>query len=171
MEYSMSAVAKRMILVIIGLSVAIAAGGYVFYHYRPAITLDYAIPFALGVAVAMVVNIIKVLWLKIAVDRAVNRDPRGAQLYLQGQYFLRLLFTGAAFFAVGFMHDPQRINVIGMVIGIFTLPIATYSMHFLLKGYHSDVITGVAALPTNSAQDAIDEINTIVAEASEKEGV
>ena len=162
MEYSIDAVSKRMILVIAILSVLIAVGGGIFHFTHSDI--HEIVPFALGVAIAMCVNIIKVLWLKRTVENSVNMEARSAQLHLQGQYFIRLVLTGGALLAVVFIPD-EIVSLWGAIFGIFTLPIASYSIQFFLKGQMSDIITNpVGAVSVNSANDAINEINAIVAE-------
>jgi hypothetical protein len=189
MEYSMDAVANKMILVIAALSALIAVGGYVAFvsmagnadarivsafmgvNLGRAEASD-AIPFAAGVVAAMGLNIAKVILMKRAVSNAVKREAVAAKLYLQGQYFLRLVLTVVVFVAVGFVHNmpndagnPQYINFMGTAFGIFTFPVATYSMRFFLRYELKDGNPELLERGDDSAgstvQDAIKELNAI----------
>ncbi|MCL2572044.1 MAG: ATP synthase subunit I [Defluviitaleaceae bacterium] len=155
MEYSVEAVAKRMIIVIVCASAVIALGGYIFYRSTEAI------PFALGVSMAMCVNIIKVLWLKKTVTAAIDMQSKSARRHMQVQFFLRVVLTSGVFLIAGLLHGTH-VNLMGVAFGIFSLTIASYSMKFLIKNPHPDTLRGK---DTNSTQDAIDEISVIVEEA------
>jgi len=155
MEYSVKAVAKRMIIVIVCVSVFIALGGYMFYRSEDAI------PFAFGVAMAMCVNIIKVLWLKKTVTAAIDMPPKSARRHVQVQFILRVSLTAGVFLIAGLLHGTH-VNLIGVAFGIFSLTIASYSMRFFVGNHHSGILKESEAY---SNQDAIDEINAIVADA------
>lgn len=137
MEYSMEAVSKRMILVIVILSIFIAIGGGIFFFVND--NLQGIMPFAMGVLIAMVVNIIKVLWLKRTVERAVTMEESKAKLHLQVQYFIRLMLTAGAFLLAAFPLS-NIVDLIGVFIAIFTLPIATYSVKLFLKDQQPGVL-------------------------------
>ena len=137
MEYSMEAVSKRMILVIVVLCMLIAVGGGIFYFVND--NLPEAFPFATGAFMAMAANIIKVIWLKRTVERAVTMEESAAKLHLQGQYFIRLVLTAGVFLAAVFAPD-NIVNFMGTVFAIFTLPIATYSVKLFLKDQHADAM-------------------------------
>jgi len=137
MEYSMEAVSKRMILVIVILSIFIAIGGGIFFFVND--NLQGIMPFAMGVLIAMVVNIIKVLWLKRTVERAVTMEESKAKLHLQVQYFIRLMLTAGAFLLAAFPLS-NIVDLIGVFIAIFTLPIATYSVKLFLKDQQPEVL-------------------------------
>jgi len=128
MEYSMESVSKRMILVIAVLSVLIAVGGGVFYFIND--NIFGTLPFALGVFMAMCTNVAKVLLLKRTVERAVDMEEKSAKLHLQGQYLIRLLITAGVF---GLAHVIPFVNIMGALIGIFTLQIATHSLRLFIK--------------------------------------
>ena len=142
MEYSMKAVSQKMILVIVILTVLIAIGGGVFYFVND--NFLGIIPFAAGAALAMLANIAKVLLLKRTVEIAVDKEEASAKLYMQGQYFIRLLLTAGVFLLAVFIPD-SIVNFMGTVIAIFTLPIATYSVKFFLKDQYTE-----ASLKTKS---------------------
>ncbi|MCL2215481.1 MAG: ATP synthase subunit I [Defluviitaleaceae bacterium] len=165
MDYSVNAVANKMVFIIALLSLVIALGGLVFYHFTGDIL--GAIPFAVGAATGGGVNIIKVLWLKRTVSRAVNLDATSASLHLKGQYFLRLMLTLAVLLISGFLHGTF-INLIGVAIALLaTMPIASYSMQFFVPKdkLAESVINAPGGSSKNPAQNAVDEINAIVAEA------
>jgi len=155
MEYSIEAVAKRMIIVIVCVSAVIALSGYVFYRSTEAL------PFAIGVSMAMCVNIIKVLWLKKTVTAAVDMQSKSATKHVQTQFFLRVVLTSGVFLIAGLLHDSY-VNLLGVAFGIFSLTIASYSMKLFIKNPHSDILRGTEA---NATHDAIKEISTIVEEA------
>ena len=174
MEYSMDAVADKVVQVILCLSVLIAVAGFVFYFWRGGAINDGA-PFAIGVAAAASLNTAKVLLLKRAVNNALTREPGMAQFYLQGQYFLRLMLTLAVLIVAGWLHntyDAQYINVFGTVFGIFTLPIANYSMRYFFREHLRDNPAGYTTAPgvakiTSPTQDAINKLKSFGAEQTE----
>lgn len=168
MEYSIETVSQRMILVIVGLSAIIVLGGVVFYSGSG---FSAVFPFAVGVVMAMAVNVIKVLWLKKTVESAVDMEAGAARFHLQKQYFVRLVLTAGVFLVAVYAPD-HIVNFMGTVFGIFTLPIATRSMQFFLRGHPDTISNPLATMPANSvksAKDAIDKINSIVAEKESAE--
>ncbi|MCL1843604.1 MAG: hypothetical protein FWF79_07305 [Defluviitaleaceae bacterium] len=177
MEYSIDAVANKVIMMIIVLSALIVAGGFVFYIANE--NVGGAFPFAAGVAMAMGLNITKVILMKFAVDAAMKRDAISSRLYLQGQYFVRLLIMLAVFVVAGLLHQnvttetgsPAVVNLMGVVFGIFTMPVAMYSMNFFFKdelnSSHSNILNSSAS--AGAAQDAINEINAIGTENNEND--
>lgn len=177
MDFSMEAVANKIILMIVGLSALVVAGGVGFYMLRPvgstgSVSAD-AVPFAVGVAVAMCVNVAKILLMKKAVRNAVERGASAAKLYLQGQYFTRLFLTLAVFLAAGWLHayvqneagNPAVVNFIGVAIGIFTLPVAMHLLHFFLKddikAQSVDILETSKTSQDDTVQSAIDKLNAI----------
>jgi len=190
MEYSMNAVANKMILVIVCLSVLIAAGSYFIFAslagnesvtvlatimgLRTASQVSDTIPFAAGVAFAMGLNIAKVLLIKRAVNNALTRDEFAAKMYLKAQYLLRLVLTGAVLLAAGLLHinafsslenpqsvNPVYVNLMGTFFGIFTFPVSTYLMRFFFRNALNETPEFLAATPENTMQDAIDKLNSI----------
>ena len=138
MEYSIEAVSKKIILLIIILTVFVAIGGGVFYFINE--NLLGAFPFAVGAVIAMAVNIIKILLLKRTVENALNKEGTSAKLYMQGQYFLRLVLTAGAFLLAVFAPD-NIVNFMGTVIAIFTLPLATYGVKLFFKDNYTNEYT------------------------------
>ena len=164
MEYSIDAVAGRVIQVIVALSVLIAVGGAVYFR-----TAEGALPFAAGVAMAMAVNITKVLLLKKANTSSLTKDPHSAKVHLQYTYFLRLVLTAAVLVAAALLPD-NIVNLFGAVFGIFTLHISFYSMRYFFRHALADeIMTASAGKSSSPTQDAIQEINAIVSEYDEAE--
>ena len=162
MEYSIDTVASKVIQVIVVLSILIAVGGAVYFR-----TVDEALPFAAGVAMAMAVNIAKVLLLKRANANSLSKDPQSARMHLQYTYFLRLMLTAAVLVAAALIPD-NIVNLFGAVFGIFTLHISFYSMRYFFRHALADeIIASSANIPSSPTQDAIQEINAIVSEYDE----
>jgi hypothetical protein len=200
MDYSMDAIANKMVMVIVGLSVIMALVGLVIYialsgnpeASRMAgmlmgvnietVTPADAIPFAAGIGAVACLNIVKVFLMKRAVNNAVKRDAVSAKLYLQGQYFLRLVLTAVVLFSTGWLHtmvfeaehlragNPQYVNFMGAFLAIFTFPIAMYSMRFFLKEALEDNALPESDTANKSVtQSAIDQLNAIGAESEQTE--
>ena len=162
MEYSIDTVAGKVIQVIVVLSILIAVGGAVYFR-----TVEDAIPFAAGVAMAMAVNITKVLLLKKANASSLTKDPVSAKFHLQYTYFLRLILTAAVLVAAALIPD-NIVNLFGAVFGIFTLHVSFYSMRYFFRHALADeIITASADRSLSPTQDAIQEINAIVSEYDE----
>ena len=167
MEYSIDAVAGKMILVIVVLSILISIGGAIYFQ-----TVDEAAPFAAGVAMTMALNIAKVLLLKKAVANSLTKDAFSAKAHLQYTYFLRLILTAAVLVAAALIPD-NFVNLFGAVFGIFTLHISSYSMRYFFRHALADeIIASSANIPSSPTHDAIQEINAIVSEYDEaKDGI
>jgi hypothetical protein len=189
----MEAVANKMILVIAALSASLAAGSYLIFVSMAgnadavlAATLmgvsasdvraAYAVPFAMGVAFSMGINIAKVILMKRAVNNALTREAEAAKFYLKGQYFLRLVITAVVLCIAGWLHanaqndsgSPLYVNFMGAFYGIFTFPVATYSMRFFFRAALQDNPSEFVEHSKDSGQsivqDAIDKLKTIGAE-------
>jgi hypothetical protein len=195
MEYSVNAVANKMILVIVGLSVVITVIAIFLFMYmsgnneavllatffdiRPAgATVFDVIPFAAGVFAAMCLNTVKVILMKRSVNNSLQRESTAAKNYLKMQYFLRLVLTGTVFLILGLIHfyakneagNPQYVNLMGTVYGIFTFPLSVHSMRFFFK----DALTDNPELlkkssETSATQHAINELKSIGESAADDE--
>ncbi|MCL2456033.1 MAG: hypothetical protein FWD19_00615 [Defluviitaleaceae bacterium] len=189
----MNAVANKMILVIVCLSVLIAAASFFVFASlaenenitilatimgvnENSQTAD-TIPFAIGVSFAAALNVAKVLLMKRAVNNAVTRDELSAKMYLKGQYFLRLVITAVVLFVVGWLHanacneagNPQYVNFMGAFFGIFTFPVSTYSMRFFFRHELKDnPELWVKPAPDDTVQDAIDKLKAFGDEKDEE---
>ena len=161
MEFTIDSVANKMILVIIVLSALVAAGGAVFF-------LSYeAIPFAIGVAMAMGVNIAKVILLKQAIKKTVDiESSKSAKIFFQIRYFLRFALTVAVLFAAAIIPD-NIVNLWGAVIGIFMHPLSVYAMRFFVP---ADTVMPIApAENSDPVQDSINKLESIGQESIGKE--
>jgi len=169
MEFSVEAVSKRMILVIIFLSGLIALGGLVFYGFPAGIS--EGIPFVISVALAMALNIVKVILLRRAVNAAVDMEVLAAKRHMQAQASLRMLLTLTVFVVVGLRHG-RELNLFGLSIGIFSFPIAAHLLRFFLRDQeHKEMHKEISAKSTASnATSAIDKINALSADGTETEG-
>ena len=162
MEFSIDTVATKMIAAIIGLSVLIMAGGAVFFYTNEG-AVGEAIPFAVGVFLAMLLNIAKVILLKRAVTTAVDMDNASrAGRHMQFQYFLRFALTIGMLLVAAFSPD-NIINLVGAVIGLFTFPIALRLMRFFVP---KDVEVQKPQ-PVDPVQDAISKIDAITEKRGE----
>ena len=163
MEYSIDAVANKMITVIVCLCLLIAGGSYLFFR-----SVEETIPFAIGIAMACVLNCAKVYLMKKAVINATTKEANAAQLHLQSTYFLRLILTVIILFAAGYFHaNGGYINLFGVVIGLLTFHVASYSMrYFLREQIIDDVITSKDG-GISSAEDAINEIKNLSSNTDE----
>ena len=162
MEYSIDAVAGKVIQVIVVLSILIAVGGAFYFR-----TVEDAAPFAAGVAMAMAVNITKVLLLKKANESSLAKDQHSAKIHLQYTYFLRLILTAAVLVAAALIPD-NYVNLFGAAFGIFTLHVSFYSMRYFFRhALADDIMTASVNIPSSPTQDAIHEINAIVSEFDE----
>jgi len=122
----LSATTKKIIWVICILSlVAILASVIVcFIFYQP---LDFW-PFALGALLGAGLSIFKIIML----DRTVTKNLSKGDSFTQGpiylQYFLRFVLTGLVLLLAAL--SPYTSMLWGTAVGIFTLPIAAFSMKF-----------------------------------------
>ncbi|MCL1864100.1 MAG: hypothetical protein FWF78_11095 [Defluviitaleaceae bacterium] len=185
MEYSMDAVAGKMIIVIVVLSAIIAAVSYFLFASISGETTLMAtvlgvngrattadtIPFSVGVLFALTVNVIKIVLMKRAVINSLKREERSAAMYLKGQYLLRLAVAGVVLFLAGYFHanvqneagNPMYVNFMGAFFGIFAFPVAAHSMRFFLRDAlkDNDEILVASTKSSDAVKDAIDELNTI----------
>jgi hypothetical protein len=116
--------------------------------------------------------------MKKAVNNSLLREAAAAKMYLKMQYFLRLVLTGIVFLVLGLLHfyakneagNPQYVNLMGTVYGIFTFPLSVHSLRYIFK----DALTDNPELlqktkETNTVQNAINDLNAIGKENSSDE--
>jgi len=151
-----------MIFLIICLSALVIAGGVIYYYVSAASETIEAVPFGVGVLMAMGLNIVKVIWLKKAINATVDMDtPKTARYFYQFQYFLRLLLT-AAILLIAALAPNNIVSLIGVVAGIFTFPITMRLMHFFIP---QDVEIPRESGKVDPVQEAIAQIEQIEKEA------
>jgi len=131
MEATLTGYAKKMIIVIIATSFLIIIGiAIVFRNY-------FAVEFGLGVVMAGILNICKVLMLKHAVARASSMES-GVGGYTGLMYFARFLLTGLVLVAA---HFIPFVEFLGAVLGLLSMPVASYALKFFIKDKDGDTIT------------------------------
>jgi len=166
MEFTIDAMANKMILIIVCLSALVVAGGAVFFYVSTAFYTNEAVPFGVGVLAAMGLNITKVIWLKSTINTTVDMNtPKAARYFYQFQYFLRLLLTAAVLLAAALLPD-NVINLIGVVAGILTFPVTMRLMQFFIPP--DMAIPLETPRSSNPIQDAITEMEKL-SNAPEKE--
>lgn len=126
MEFSIDAVANRLILLLFCLAALVAIGGALFFR-----SFD-AVPFAVGAGIAGVANAIRVLWLKKVIQKSVEMDTsKAAGLIFQVHYFLRIVFTGLVLLVAQILPD-NIVNLFAVIIGILTFPVAMRLIQFFI---------------------------------------
>ncbi|MCL2699168.1 MAG: hypothetical protein FWE68_02560, partial [Defluviitaleaceae bacterium] len=101
------------------------AAGAVYYRSFEAV------PFAIGTALGIGLNIVKVIMLGNAVDSAVKMtDGKAAGNYIRTQYFLRFVLTGAV---LVFAAVVPFVSLWGAAAGVLTMPFAVMSMKWLAQ--------------------------------------
>ena len=116
--------AGKMIVVVIIASAIIIIVGAVFL--QPS----YILGFSLGVALAALLNIAKILSLAFTVRRATNMEPSLASSFTSAMYLLRFLLTGAVLVLAHFL---PVVDLFGAAVGLLTMPVATYSINFFIR--------------------------------------
>ena len=121
----LSAIAKKMIMLIGASSLVFIAAG-VIYHRSLS-----ALPFILGVLMVAALNCLKAVLLERAVEKAANMDEgKSAANYIRGQYLVRFVLTGAVLIVAA--KNPQIISLWGAIAGIFTWQIAALLLKFFI---------------------------------------
>ena len=113
-----------MVYVLGALSLAIIVGGAIF---SPS---SEVLPFILGVLLTMGVNLLRVKMLDHSVNTALGLEVGSAANYLQLQYLLRFVLTGAVLILAAL---SPYVNLWGAALGILTWPLATYALRFFIK--------------------------------------
>ena len=121
----LSLTAKRMVAIICILAlVMIAVGAAVYRSFE-------IFPFALGVFLTSSLNVIKLLLLERAVQKAVYMDEnKSAANYIRIQYFFRFVLTVLVLFVAAV---TDFISLLGAALGIFTLPLSGYAQAIFIK--------------------------------------
>jgi hypothetical protein len=121
-----------MIRVIICTALAMMVAGGLICLMTESIGAKHALPFALGVALTSGYNIIKLKWLQKVVEYTVTLDSAAAQRFILGHNLLRYLGM-ALVLAAAILVPDNIIHFYGAAVGIFTMPVAAYSMQFFMK--------------------------------------
>ena len=131
MDYTVDSFVSKMIRAVICISVLMMVGGAVAFRS------SFAVAFALGVAMTMILNVVKIIWLRYCVTRAVNMESTGGTAFIGIHYILRFILTGFVLVAA---HFIPFVDMFGAVVGLLSLPFANYVVHFFTgRGGTSDV--------------------------------
>jgi len=128
---------RKMIMVMLVTALVMAVAGTVASVFYPI----HSLHFAIGVLLTTGLNIIKVIWLEHAVEKAVAMDDQtAASNYIRMQYLLRLLLTGLILVFAAVMANRMFVPSLlwGAVIGIFTFHAAKYALVFIVKANDTD---------------------------------
>ena len=122
MDYTVDGFVNKMIKAIIGISVLMMIGGIAFFRS------SLAVGFVLGICIALALNIVKIIWLRYCVNRAVSMEASRAGAYISLNYILRYALTGAVLAA---SHFLPGVDMFGAVLGLLAIPFANYVVHFI----------------------------------------
>ena len=120
----LSPIAKHMFLTIVVLASVFIVAGVVYYHSISAL------PFALGVILTAGLNVYRVKMLDDAVNKVVSRESDNPSRFLQIQYFIRFILTGAVLVIAAL---TPVIDLWGAAIGILTWPMAAFALKLYIK--------------------------------------
>jgi hypothetical protein len=104
--------------------------------------------------------------MKKAVSAAMQHEALMAKLYLQRQYFTRLILMAAVLGVTGWLHansqtelgNPQYVNFMGAFFGVLLFPVATHSMRFFLREELKDAPVELLKPDDDSAKSTVKEI-------------
>ena len=117
-----------MILVICISALVMIASGIVVSLAVKSIDSMQALYFPLGVVLSSALNVLKVILLERAIQKTLDmEDPKSGSNYIRIQYLLRYFLSGAVLVVAGLITryvDPPFINIIGALVGIFTMQIS-----------------------------------------------
>jgi len=117
-------ISKKMIVVICVLAIVASIVGVVV---SVVFEIEFnVIPFIIGVFLGAAVNVIKVVMIRRVVKRATDVEKPVSVAYIQVQFFLRFFLVLIVLIAAVIFDN--FINIFGVAIGIFTMPIAGYMM-------------------------------------------
>ena len=118
---NLSALSKKMILVIAVLAAVICLGGLVFFRSAEAV------PFALGAVAASAANVLKLMLLERMVRKIAVSEGKYPVHWVYVQYFLRFALTAGVLLLAGWLSFTA---LIGAAFGVFTLPLSGFAMKF-----------------------------------------
>ena len=124
----LSLTSRRMITVICLSALVMVAAGIVVSLTVSSIDSMQALYFPLGVILSSALNILKVILLERAINKTLDmEDPKAGSNYIRIQYLLRYLLSGVVLVVAGLITryvDPPFINIVGALVGIFTMQIS-----------------------------------------------
>jgi len=144
MDYTVDSFVSKMMKAVICISALMMAGGVAVFRS------SLAVGFALGIGMSMALNLVKIVWLKRCVTRAVNMETARAGAYISINYILRFVLTGVVLVAAHFL---PVVDMFGAALGLLSMPFANYAVHFLVRGKKSSE-------PDVSDETSIEEENS-----------
>lgn len=121
---NLSDLAKRMIFSILIITIICLLGSIIYYR-----SLN-SLPFVIGLFLGSLVSIVKVILLEYTVNKALSLEKKRAGIFVSINQLLRLMLSGLVL-VIGALV-PQ-ISLWGVVAGIFSFQIATYTIKFSKK--------------------------------------
>ncbi|MCL2405680.1 MAG: ATP synthase subunit I [Defluviitaleaceae bacterium] len=121
MDYTVDSFVRKMLIAVVIISILMMAGGAVFFRS------SFAVGFALGIGISMVLNLVKIVWLKHCVTRATSMESAKGGAYVSIHYILRFILTGLVITATHFL---PVVDMFGAAIGLLSMPFANYVVHF-----------------------------------------
>ena len=137
MDFTVDSYTSKMIKAITIISVLMMVIGAAFFRS------SLAIGFVIGVAMSMGLNIVKALWLRHSVSRAVNMEQAAGTAYIAVMHVLRFVATGLVLVAAHFLPFT---DMFGAAVGLLSMPFANYAVNFLGR-------RGAASEPTAKTND------------------
>ena len=123
----LSAQAKRMMQVIVVVTVVAAIASLVYYQSQKAI------PFLLGLLIGAVTSLIRVILLERLVNKFVAKKKLTASVQFGHLGRLALAFIALLVGAV-----VEGISLIGVIVGVFSYQLGTYALHSTLTTSQRD---------------------------------
>lgn len=124
MDYTVDSFVRKMVRAVICISVLMMVGGVVAFRS------SFAVAFALGVGMTMILNVVKIIWLRYCVTRAVSMASGSGTAFIGIHYILRFVLTGLVLVAAHFIPFT---DMFGAVVGLLSLPFANYVVHFFTR--------------------------------------
>jgi diacylglycerol kinase len=120
---------KKLLLSLTALSVIALAIGCILIITGHFFT-DNAIYYAVGIAIGLVFDVIKVIMMTGAIEKAVDMSPKDASNYVRLQYTSRFFLTLAVLFAA---FKLPFVDPVGVIIELLLLQPASYITNFIIN--------------------------------------
>ncbi|MFV0504134.1 MAG: ATP synthase subunit I [Lachnospirales bacterium] len=130
---NLSDITKKIILVLLFIFIALSILGF-FFRNLSGLTLAFGnVPFInyqLGLAFGTIYSAIKIILLEKTLEKAVKLNPADAQNYVRVQYIVRYTLTFIALIVAALI---KPLDLLGAILGILSLQLATYIAGFSIK--------------------------------------
>ena len=124
MDYTVDSFVSKMMKAVVCISVLMMVGGVIIFRS------SFAAQFALGIGMSMALNLVKIVWLRYCVTKAVSMETSGGGAFIGIHYMLRFALTGVVLVVAHFL---PFVDMFGAVVGLLSLPFANYATHFLTR--------------------------------------